>query len=32
MVKSMALVETESFKLFDMFKEMVREGNPEVNL
>jgi len=31
-VANMALVEVESFKLFDMFKNMVREGNPEVHL
>jgi methyl-accepting chemotaxis protein len=32
MVKDMAAAETESFKLFDLFQGMVREGNPDVNL
>ena len=31
-VKNMALVEVESFKLFDLFKDMVQEGNPNVHL
>ncbi len=31
-VKNMAAAETASFKLFEMLKEMVKEGNPEVNL
>ena len=32
MVKNMALAEAESFKLFDLFPEMVAEGNPDINL
>ena len=31
-ITNMAIVEAESFKLFDLFKEMVKEGNPEVHL
>ena len=30
-VQNMAIAEQESFKLFDLFQEMVKEGNPEVN-
>ena len=32
MVKNMALAELESFKLFDLFPEMVQEGNPDIHL
>jgi len=31
MVKDMAAAETQSFKLFDLFHEMVAEGNSDVN-
>ena len=31
-VEHMAKTEQESFKLFDLFKEMVKEGNPEVSI
>ena len=31
-IENMALVETESFKLFDLFVIMVKEGNPHVQL
>jgi methyl-accepting chemotaxis protein len=31
-VANMAAVESESFKLFELFKEMVAEGNPDVTL
>lgn len=32
MVQNMASAEIESFKLFDLFHQMVEEGNPEINL
>ena len=32
MIRDMSLAEVESFKLFDLFKEMVAEGNPDVHL
>nr|WP_297485213.1 methyl-accepting chemotaxis protein [Sulfurimonas sp.] len=31
-VRNMAEAENESFKLFDLFKDMVKEGNPEVKI
>ena len=31
-IGNMATVERESFKLFDLFAEMVKEGNPDVKL
>jgi methyl-accepting chemotaxis protein len=31
-VNEMKVAEESSFQLFDLFKDMVREGNPEVNL
>jgi len=31
-VADMAKAEAESFKLFDLFKEMVKEGNPDVKI
>ena len=32
MVENMAAAEVESFKLFDLFIDMVKEGNPEVSI
>jgi len=32
MIRDMALAEAESFKLFELFKDMVTEGNPDVHI